>query len=305
MKRILPALIVGLAIGAAGAWLLLKSRHEEHEEKKPEAAHKEESPIIKTNGQTFVRLDEKQQKAAGLALAPLEAATLRPEARAFGRVLDPASLVASLAEIMTASSALDASQKELARVKALAGDQNTSARLLETADAAARRDQIAVDAAQLRLVSTWGKAVASQKDLGAFIHSLAAQEAVLVRLDLPFGTGVEGEPASVRVAALTAQEKLLPAELLGPAPTADAQIQGQGFLVLVKSGALPPGAAVTGWMSLPGDAEKGVLVPRSALVRHEGEAFVYVQRGPEMFLRVEVELEHPLEKGYRRSFDKA
>lgn len=298
MKRILPALLVGLALGAVGTWLLLKSSHEEYEEKKPEAAHKEESHVIKTNRQTLLKLEEKKQQAAGLKLAPLEAATLRPEARVYGRVLDSSSLVQSLSEIMTATSALDASQKELARLKTLAADQNTSARALETADATARRDQIALESAHMRLVSTWGKAVAGQNELPAFIHSLASMETVLARLDLPFGSGAEGAPTGVRIAALTAEEKLLPAVLLGPAPSADPQVQGQGFLVHLKTASLPPGAALSGWLSLPGEEEKGVLVPRSALVRHEGEAFVYVQRGPELFERHEVELEHPLENGW-------
>ena len=298
MKRILPGLLIGLALGAVGTWLLLKSHHDEHEEKKPEAAHKEESHVIKTNGQTLVKLDEKEQQSAGLKLAPLEATTLRPEARVFGRVLDASPLVQSQSEIMLARSALDASQKELARLKTLAADQNTSARALETAEALARRDQIALETAQMRLVSTWGKGVAGQNDLPAFIHSLASMETVLARLDLPFGSGAEGLPTGVRIAALTAEEKLLPAVLLGPAPSADPQVQGQGFLVHLKTASLPPGAALSGWLSLPGEEEKGVLVPRSALVRHAGEAFIYVQRSPGLFERHEVELAHPLEKGW-------
>lgn len=298
MKRILPALLAGLALGVAGTWLLLKSHHDEHDEKKPEAGPKEESHVIKTNGQTLVKLDEKEQQGAGLKLAPLEAATLRPEARVYGRVLDASSLVQSLSEIMLARSALDASQKELARLKTLAADQNTSARALETADALARRDQITLESAQMRLVSTWGKSVAGQNDLPAFVHALATMDTVLARLDLPFGSVAEGLPTSVRIAALVSEERLLPAELIGPAPSADPQVQGQGFLVRVKTGSLPPGAAVSGWLSFPGEEEKGVLVPRSALVRHEGAAFIYVQRSPGLFERREVELEHPLEKGW-------
>ena len=298
MKRILPALLAGLALGVVGTWLLLKSHHDEHEEKKPDAGLQEESHVIKTNGHTLVKLEEKEQQGAGLKLAPLEAATLRPEARVYGRVLDSSSLVQSLSEIMTATSALDASQKELARLKMLAADQNTSARALETADATARRDQIALESAHMRLVSNWGKAVAGQNDLPAFIHTLASMETVLARLDLPFGSAAEGLPTGVRIAALAAEEKLLPAQLLGPAPSADPQVQGQGFLVHLKTASLPPGAALSGWLSLPGEEEKGVLVPRSALVRHEGEAFIYVQRSPGVFERREVELEHPLEKGW-------
>ena len=36
----------------------------------------------------------------------------------------------------------------------------------------------------------------------------------------------------------------------------------------------------------------------SALVRHEGEVFVYVQTSDELFLRQEIELDHPLSEGW-------
>jgi hypothetical protein len=57
-------------------------------------------------------------------------------------------------------------------------------------------------------------------------------------------------------------------------------------------------SAVIAWLSLPGEPEKGVIVPRESVIRHEGEAFVYVQTGGEKFERKEIELEHPLSKGW-------
>jgi hypothetical protein len=41
-----------------------------------------------------------------------------------------------------------------------------------------------------------------------------------------------------------------------------------------------------------------VVVPREALVRHEGEAFLYLQTGDDTFVRKEIELEHPVAKGW-------
>ena len=170
--------------------------------------------------------------------------------------------------------------------------------MLEAAAAAVQRDQIAVDAAQLKLVTGWGKAIAGQRDLSAFIAPLAAQEAALIRLDVPLGDAPRELPAGVRIAALNSPESPVDAQFLGPAPGADPLTQGQGFLCLVKGGAFAPAAAVTGWLVLPGKPEQGVVVPRSAIVRHEGEAFVYVQMSEGLFLRKEVELHHPTAKGW-------
>lgn len=296
MTKIIFGIIAGLALGVAATWTLLK--HGDHEEKKVGEEHKEESRVLHTNDQTFVKLDKEAQEKVGLQLAALEAATFPREVIAVGRVLDPAPLAAVISESATARTMLDASRKELERLKMLAQDQNTSARLLEAAAAAVQRDQIATDTAQLKLLSGWGKAIAGQKDLPVLAAALAAQEAALVRLDVPLGDAPKDQPTGARIASLSAPESPIEAQLLGPAPSADSQTQGSGFLCLVKGSSLAPGSAVTGWLVLPGQPEQGVVVPRSAIVRHEGEAFVYVMTAADLFLRREVELHHPTAKGW-------
>ena len=75
-------------------------------------------------------------------------------------------------------------------------------------------------------------------------------------------------------------------------------MQGQGFLFLLGGSSLRPGAAVVAWLSMAGEEEKGVIVPRSAIVRHEGDAFVYVQSSADVFERQRVQLAHPTENGW-------
>ncbi len=295
MTKIIFGILAGLALGAAATWTVLK--HGEHGEK-AEEEHKEESRVLHTNDQTFVKLDKEAQEKAGLQLAALEAATLPPGINVTGRVLDPAPLAAVISEIATARTMLDASRKELERLQVLAKDQNTSARLLEAAAAAVQRDQIAADAAHLKLVTGWGRAITGQQDLPALVAMLAMQEAALVRLDVPLGEAPKEPPTGARIASLNSPESPVEAQWIGPAPSADPQTQGQGFLCLVKGSSLAPATAVTGWLVLPGQPEQGVIIPRAAIVRHEGEAFVYVQTTEELFLRKEVELHHPAAKGW-------
>jgi hypothetical protein len=75
-------------------------------------------------------------------------------------------------------------------------------------------------------------------------------------------------------------------------------MQGQGFLFLLKPNSLPAGAAVMGWLKMPGAAKSGVVVPRPALIRHEGEVFVYLQTGNDTFQRTQIELDRPVERGW-------
>jgi multidrug efflux pump subunit AcrA (membrane-fusion protein) len=107
-------------------------------------------------------------------------------------------------------------------------------------------------------------------------------------------------PTGGRLLTLSDHAETVEAQFLGPAPAVDPQMQGLGFLFLVapNSTHLLPGAAVTGFLSLPGDQQSGVLVPRDAFVRFNGGTWTYRQSGDQTFERVEVPLEHPLADGW-------
>jgi hypothetical protein len=298
MTKVIVAVCVGIAIGAAAVWFFLPQGGASHEPEKKEEA-KSESRLVHTNDETWIRLDKKAQELAGLKIAEIQKASITPEIKAYGRVLDPAPLAALTIEIATARAALEASQKEYNRLKELhAQNQNVSARALETAEASWKRDEVAVQSAQLRLLASWGKTVAEMKDLPALVRSLASLESSLVRLEVPFGESIDKIPTGARIAPLQDEAHAFPARLLGPASTVDPQSQARGFLFLMETNALPLGASVVGWLAIPGENEEGVIVPASALIRHEGEVFVFLQRADDLFSRTGVELERPVDKGW-------
>jgi hypothetical protein len=43
---------------------------------------------------------------------------------------------------------------------------------------------------------------------------------------------------------------------------------------------------------------RGVVLPRSAVVRHQGQAWVYAQSGDQTFERIPVALEHGIDAGW-------
>ena len=98
MNKTLLGTLLGVALGAAGAWLVLKP-HGAHDEKKPAEEHKEESHVVHTNDQTFLKFDKEAQEHMGLKVAALEAATLKPEVKGYGHVLDPSPLALAVVEI--------------------------------------------------------------------------------------------------------------------------------------------------------------------------------------------------------------
>src|SRR5262249_32358432 len=148
---------------------------------------------------------------------------------------------------------------------------------------AVKRDDILVEAAQAKLKLAWGKSIAERKDLPEFIESLVSLRTAIVRIDLPMGEALTALPTAARVGPVAAEQNLIDAKFLGIATSADPQMQGQSFLFVAEANSLLPGAAVTAWLTVAGKPKSGVFVPSSALVRFEGEVFVYLQKGEDKF----------------------
>lgn len=298
MKTPVLALLTALTVALAAGCSPKKEPAAEPAAAAPAAA---ESRVKHgTNGEVMITLDEPTRKALGLEFAALQPASVPPEVKGFGRVLDVTSLVSQAADLAAALASAEASAQELGRLKTLAAQNNASARALQAAEAAAVRDQAQAQAARLRLMASWGDTLAGRKDLPGLISALASQRASLAEIDLPAGEPLKAEPQGARLFSLADESRPIAAQYVGPAAVIDPQTQGRGYLFLVEtnSSRLAPGASLTGMLSLPGEAQTGVLVPASAVVRFSGAAWVYVQTGPGTFQRAAVSLERPLAEGW-------
>jgi hypothetical protein len=256
--------------------------------------------VKRSGGDIIVTLDAETQKRIDLRTEMAVATNLVHEVKGYGRVLDPAPLAAAVLELAPAQAALETSRKELERVKTLRGQDNASARALEAAEFAVRRDDLALAAARTRLSLAWDKSIAEHKDLPAFVRSLVARETALVRVELPAGESLHSPPSSARLVTLANPDDFIEAQFLGNAVDVDPQTQGQAFLFLAKatSGKLVPSVMVTAFLATGGAPVSGVLIPRNAVLRADGKAWVYLQTGADAFVRREVSLEHPLPNGW-------
>ncbi len=296
-------LALGLIVGASAfvLWLAIR-RHDlpaRGGERVP-AAQSEPPQASGARRENVIALDRGAQARIGLQTKVLAAAQLAPEVKAYGRVLDPTPLLTLAAEVSAAQAASAASSAEYERLRVLhQEDRNASARAVQDAEALARRDRIAVESARARLALSWGNVLAEDDHLPELMRSLIALESLLVRVDLPAGEAVAGEPTAVRLSSVV-EERWEDAELLSPAPTVDPLVQGRGFLVLAKGGSLRlrPGSSVMAMLALAGAPQGGVVVPRTAVVRAFGAGWVYVQVGDEEFSRRLIALEYPTQDGW-------
>jgi hypothetical protein len=300
-------LVLLIAAGFAGGVLWMKKRAAAPtpaaETSAKHAPSDEEAAAAKvsrdTNGNAVIAMSNEIQGGLGVLVKSVAAFQMSPEQKGYGRVLDPAPLVAVVTELASARAAYTASSSEVTRLKTLEGQGNASARALQTAEAAATRDYAAIESARERLILSWGKAVADQNELPAFIHDLSSLETALVRIDLLAGETLKEAPAGARVENLAGASG--EAAFLERAPSVDPQMQGQGFLFLLKPNSLrlTAGESVVGYVKIPGEPLAGVIIPREAVVRTEGAGWVYVLGSAgDAFTRIEVALDNPTEAGW-------
>lgn len=294
MKNVLVALAGGMVIGALAVWGITHVG--------PQAAptpdDAEEQPSSSPPG--IVQLTPEQQSKVGIVVAIPESRELAREVKGYGRVIDPQPLFDLRAELRSAQAALEASTKEYARVEALhANEQNASARTVETAAAAVKRDQIQVEAIRSKLSSAWGPAFI-KSDAGRLAQALTNLDAVLIRVDVPIGDSLPSSPAAARVVSPFDPARSADAQFLAPATQASAQNPGRGFMFLLQPNSLDlrPEMGVVTFLTFEGPRLHGIVLPRSAIVRHQGQAWVYAQTGDRTFERKPVVLEHAVEAGW-------
>ncbi len=275
MNKTIIGIFAGLLLGAGATYVVLQSDGKPAEPAAP--ATPDTTPAAPEAKPGTVHLEADEVAMAGIKTATPEAMNYKPETKGYARVLDPATLAGELADIESSSAALDASSKELARLQTLKASDNASAQSLEAAQATVTQDQSQLTAARAKLLSEWGPTFAGRADLPQLVSSLLARESALVRVDIPGGETLPPEPRDVRVTPIQGNAAPMPVELLGPAPMADAQAQGSSFLALLKQTPPPVDTMMVALMTGPGDGQAGFHLPGPAIIRYNGDTFVYVQ----------------------------
>lgn len=243
-----------------------------------------------------VTIDAATQERIGLKVETPPAMQWQPEAKSYGRVIDPATLTAAVSDLESARVAAEVSSKEYDRQKTLAAQNNASARTLEAAQAVSTHDRLAFESALAKFKLDWGSALAEGS--GKILSETVNGSAALVRVDLPAGETLPAPPASARIVALTDETRFVSAAFVGATDGVNPQTQSQSYFFLVNGQPLASGVAVTGYLKVSGEAVGGVVVPASAILRYEGKGWAYVQTETNQFVRVEIPLNRMVEQGW-------
>lgn len=235
-----------------------------------------------------LELDAQRQRLAGIRAEPIKQQSFSPKTPVPAQVIDPVPLLEAshrltqLAKKRAGQEKITAILNErIARLKSI-GQVNRRDPLeqsrREWLAAKTQVETLQLEAAHLedRLVAEWGPVLAEWASTGSRqLHELAQGKLFLLRLILP-------QSNHIRTAVLEREGILFPLQYLCAAPKTDPMFLGAPHFFLTASPKLHFGERLTAWLT---EAGKAIPIPAQAVVWHGGQAWVFVQSGPERFER--------------------
>jgi hypothetical protein len=257
-------------------------------------------------GQPVVTIDGEAQAAIGLETFRPHAAPFQVQIRAFGTVLDLASLttlntnyIESVSLLETAQARLVASRPAYERAQALHAKNIGSLVQVQSTEAALVGDKAAVAAAQSKVrtlaataIQEWGQVIGNGVINSApLIMRMIERRVFLLQITVPPGVSVTPPPiASVE---MSGNDERITIKYISPATRTDPKIQGLSFFYVAsaQSGVLP-GMNVRAYLA-SGKPVDGLVIPPSAVVWWSGRPWVYVKIDDDRFTRWEIPTEMP------------
>ncbi len=135
---------------------------------------------------------------------------------------------------------------------------------------------------------------------GAPILRITRLDRLLARVEIPIGQIISLNISTARIVMLGQEDRPITAERIATSTTIDPKTPGQSFLFRLgetRQG-MRPGLAITAYLATAGASRKGIVIPRSAIVRHEGKTYAYVQISSDQFVRKEMPVNEPVADGY-------
>jgi hypothetical protein len=314
MKRVLQGMgwCLGVAVVAALAFYGVRQVHSESQEPS-EAANKEssqsaEKPATGPNGEPIVHLKPTEQAASGVRTTTLERVSGRTETQAVAVVLSPQDLldlrtayIAAAVQVEKAKATLNASSLEYQRLSQLnQEDKNASDKAVQAAEATFRSDQATLhnaeqtlELARMPALQHWGPVVSGwiTGDTSS-LHDVLEGRRLLLQVTLPNAI------AATQRLLVQAGQHTTEAILLSQIPRVDPRFQTPSYLYTAAAEKeLVPGINLAAFAP-EGSQQKGVLLPREAVLWWQGKSWVYIETETGSFMRKEVSLDTPLSNGW-------
>lgn len=242
-----------------------------------------------------VELTEQVQKNFGINTMATVAVQSARQWQASAQVLDASPLVSVLADLKAAQASANASSSELKRLEALhQSNNNASLKTVEAARAQAMADSARLQVLQAQLLNSWGSGISKLpvQSKEQLLQAILSGQQVLVRADILDQKNTVISVSAVRLKALS-NGRVINAKVLGALPQSQGQSLGKSYLLTVSLNQqieLQPGEVLTAELQDTAHNIKGVRVSKSAVVRWQGQQWVYLEKDGGHYQRVAISI---------------
>lgn len=260
-----------------------------------------------------IYLDDDAQSQAGLEIVELKPVSQPAEFMATGKAVNLQALLAlrnryllNLTEQRSNKAKLEHTNQDAKRMQDLyqhgvAAKRNVQAQQSQLQadqaqlDAGAIQNQAIIDETRLgwgQTLSTWALAT-NPKHLQAFLSG----QQTLILLSLPIGRIAPEQLREIYLDAAGNRSKAQVASFVSAAPQPESSQQAEYYYFETNGIHIKPGMRVSAWIP-ENQHHNGVSIPKSALIWHMGEAFVYLKTKADTFTRLAITDYSPTAEGY-------
>lgn len=256
---------------------------------------------LSTPSQSSLSLDNELQQLAGIRTQRLSQSDSLPEYQAFGTAIPLDGLLSlrqqylyNLTQQQSAHAKNTEAQLNLTRTRQLHEQDIVSNRRLQEQQAQATNEHAALDAShyqQAILLNNcrmeWGETLCQwftdpqAKQLNSFLN----QTTQLIQITLPPGKQLAPQVKDIMIDNNGKRETAIAATLIANAPRIDPITQGLRYFFKSSNRAMAYGSHLTAWIIDTTIQPSGVSLPRSAVVRYNGESYVFIKTATTEFSR--------------------
>ncbi len=254
------------------------------------------------------------QEAAGLQTMSARYSDYQPELITYGKVLNPVPLIEfrkqyqiTAAQYTAAREQFNISQKKLSRLKNLHQNKAISTRKLQQQLSQwqtdkSRLNQIVIQLEMLKSINRlqWGEKLTGwfTGTTDTAIEKILTRKEQLLQIVMPYPLKQQDTINTIQVSARGDRNRTYSARFVSLSPKVDPFSQGQQFFFLSSNPELQIGMNITAWVSQPTMNRRGMLIPRSALIWHLNQSFVYIKTDDETFIHRNIDHLIKVSDGY-------
>lgn len=252
------------------------------------------------NGQTIIFLDEETQEASGIKTTQLQKAKFQPELITYGKALSIAPLLSiknqffsTSAKQIGAKARFNQSAKDISRLRDLHKEKVISTRKLQSQQSQWQSNKAIYNEmdnqSKMIIINSklhWGEKLTQwviEKHSPQF-DKLINGESVLLQITLPIGNSIPSNIETVWISPTGMRDKAFKASFIGQLPQVNKVSQGLQYIFQADGNKIKPGMNFSTWIPQQAHNQQGVIIPKTSLGWHLGQAFVFIKIDEDQFI---------------------